>query len=128
MGQFHRDRKRILLVDDENDLLIPIQLALESQGYEVYCAHDGEEAFTLAHTLAPDAMVIDVLMPKKDGLRLCRELRSNPPHEHLRIIMLSAKASAQDESIGGAVGADEYITKPFDMQHLLHRVHVQLTR
>lgn len=116
---------KILIVDDERVLVKGIKFNLEHEGYQVQDAYDGEEAVELAREGGFDLIILDVMMPKIDGLQACMRIRefSNVP-----IIMLTAKGEDTDKIIGFECGADDYITKPFNPVELLARVRSQLRR
>ena len=116
---------KILVVDDERLLVKGIKFNLENEGYEVETGSDGEEAVELARTGRFDLIILDLMMPKIDGLQACMKIRefSNVP-----IIMLTAKGELEDKVNGLELGADDYITKPFEMKEVLARVHAVLRR
>ena len=116
---------RILVVDDEPAVREAIERALHLDGYEVELAGDGAEALQAVEARAPDAMVLDVLMPRVDGLTLTAQIRQESP---VPIILLSAKGEAGDRVIGLRFGADDYIPKPFDPDELVERVRTVLRR
>lgn len=117
--------QKILLVDDEKEILEICRDYLKSSGYEVILAKNGKEGFTEFKREKPDLIVTDVMMPEMDGMDLCRTIRkeSNVP-----IIMLTAKVEEIDKLIGLEIGADDYITKPFSPRELVARVKVVLRR
>ena len=110
---------RVLVVDDDPAILTLLQLNLELEGHEVVAAANGAEAIDAARRLDLDVVLLDVMMPELDGFAVCQELRADPLTEHLRIVFVSAKAQAADMQRGDAVGADAYITKPFDPMELV---------
>ena len=116
---------KILIVDDERVLVKGIKFNLEHEGYQVQDAYDGEEAVELAREGGFDLIILDVMMPKIDGLQACMRIRefSNAP-----IILLTAKSENEDKVLGLNVGADDYITKPFVPMEVLARVRSQLRR
>ncbi|MCL6457792.1 MAG: response regulator transcription factor [Gorillibacterium sp.] len=118
-------KARILVVDDEQPIADIIKFNLEKEGYEVVCAYDGERAVELAFELEPDLILLDLMLPLKDGMDACREIRAklNTP-----IIMLTAKDSEIDKVLGLEMGADDYVTKPFSTRELLARVKAHLRR
>jgi len=115
----------IVVADDDADILDLVSLTLERAGYVVHCARDGEEALELVRRECPDVAVLDVAMPKLDGLEVCRRLRAK---SSVPIIMLTAKAEEIDKVIGLELGADDYITKPFSMREFRSRVKAALRR
>jgi DNA-binding response OmpR family regulator len=116
---------KILVVDDEKLLVKGIKFNLENEGYQVEVGYDGEEAVRLAREGDFDAIILDLMMPKQDGLHACRQIRefSNVP-----IIMLTARSDDMDKLIGFEYGADDYITKPFNILELNARVRALLRR
>jgi two-component system KDP operon response regulator KdpE len=120
-----RERKRILVVDDEPRMIGFIRMNLELEGYQVIEAHDGLEALEAIRTQLPDVVLLDVMMPELDGfetLRMLREFSSVP------VIMLTAKGEEDDKVIGLELGADDYVTKPFGPRELSSRVRAVLRR
>ena len=120
-----RDRRKILLVDDEPRLLDSVRMNLEVEGYEVYEAHDGAEALDKLRKVLPDLVVLDVMMPRMDGLEALAELRR---FSQVPVIMLTVKADDSDVVIGLERGADDYVAKPFSQQVLLSRIRAVLRR
>lgn len=116
---------KILVVDDEKLIVKGIKYNLEQNGYEVVTAYDGEEALRLAHDECLDLILLDIMLPQKDGLTVCREIRafSNVP-----IIMLTAKSEDIDKILGLEYGADDYITKPFNIREVTARIKAILRR
>jgi two-component system, OmpR family, alkaline phosphatase synthesis response regulator PhoP len=110
-------KKKILIADDEPNVLLLVKLALESD-FEIIEAVDGEEALRRAQNEEPDLILLDVMMPRINGFEVCQRLKSNPSHKHIPIIILSAKAQEQDIIQGLDIGADMYLTKPFDPKKL----------
>ena len=118
--------KKILIVEDEMELIQGLKLNLEFEGYDVIWALDGEEGLDKALKEAPDLILLDIMLPKKDGLEVCRELRQQ--NVTIPIIMLTAKGEEVDKVVGLEIGADDYITKPFSVKELLARVKAHLRR
>ena len=118
-------REKILVVEDEENILEAIKYSLTSEGFDVYGAEDGEKGLEMARELAPDLVVLDVMLPKIDGFEVCRMLRKDMD---LPVFMLSAKAEEIDRVVGLEIGADDYITKPFSMRELLLRIKAILKR
>ena len=108
----------MLVADDDEDILTLVALRFRRSGLEVILARDGEEAFELIQTRAPDAAVLDIAMPKLTGLELVRRLRDSEATKTLPIVLLTARAGDKDVELGLEAGADEYITKPFSPQDL----------
>lgn len=116
---------KILVVDDERPIADILKFNLEKEGYEVVCAFDGEEAVRLAFEEDPDLILLDLMLPVKDGMDVCREVRSRLTTP---IIMLTAKDTELDKVLGLELGADDYVTKPFGTRELLARVKAHLRR
>ncbi|NOX97358.1 MAG: response regulator [Nitrospirae bacterium] len=119
---------KILVVDDEPDVLEVVKSRLKLYGFQVITAGDGEEALRQVEREGPDLMLLDVNLPKKDGLEVLRILREDILHRHLPIIMLTAKGDIADKLAGIEAGADDYITKPFDSTELIARTRMILMR
>lgn len=117
--------KKILVVDDEKPIADILEFNLRKEGYEVHCAHDGNEAVEMVEELQPDLILLDIMLPNKDGVEVCREVRKK---YDMPIIMLTAKDSEIDKVIGLEIGADDYVTKPFSTRELLARVKANLRR
>lgn len=116
---------KILVVDDEEPIAKILEFNLIKEGYEVIMAHDGQRAVELAFTENPDLILLDLMLPKKDGMEVCREIRAKL---NVPIIMLTAKNSEIDKVLGLEFGADDYVTKPFSTRELMARVKVNLRR
>jgi diguanylate cyclase (GGDEF)-like protein len=118
----------ILVVDDDPDIARFVEVNLRLHGFEVLVAHDGEQALTMVQDRKPDLAVVDVRMPRVDGLELTRRLRADPMTAALPIILLTAKGLSVDKVVGLTAGADDYIVKPFDTSELVARVRSTLRR
>lgn len=118
----------VLVIDDEQDLLDLLQFNLQQEGYRVLTARDGEAGLALARKQTPDAIVLDLMMPRMDGLEVCRRLRKETPTAGVPILMLTAKADEADKVVGLELGADDYLTKPFSVRELRARVKALLRR
>jgi two-component system, OmpR family, response regulator VicR len=118
-------RGKVLVVDDEKPIAEILRYNLEQEGYDVILAYDGTEAIQQARTQRPDLILLDIMLPKKDGFAVCRDIRrsSNVP-----IIMLTAKDTELDKVLGLELGADDYVTKPFSAREVVARVKAQLRR
>lgn len=116
---------KIIVIDDEKAIVDIIKFNLEKEGYKVITAFDGEEGLKMIEEENPDMAILDVMMPKKDGFQVLKELRVN--HD-LPVIMLTAKEEEVDKVLGLELGADDYITKPFSMRELMARVKANLRR
>lgn len=113
---------KILVVDDEPPIVRLMEFILARQGHEMLVAVNGEQAIEMAQEHSPDLILLDIMMPRIDGYQVAKTLRSDPHHAKIPIIMLSAKAQDEDIRKGLEVGVDEYITKPFSPEHLVHVV------
>jgi DNA-binding response OmpR family regulator len=122
------NRKRILVVDDERDLVDLISYNLQRNGYDVQSAQDGLQAIEMVRRETPDLIVLDLMLPGMDGIEVARQLRSDAATASVPIIMLTAKGEEVDVVVGLALGADDYITKPFSMKILLARLNTVLRR
>ena len=116
------------MVDDDPVIQKLLQVNFEMEGYSVITAGDGEEGLAKAQAAHPDAVVLDVMMPKMDGLEVARRLKNDPDTQSIPIILLSAKAQQADIQAGTATGAEDYLTKPFDPLELLQRVGTLIDR
>lgn len=114
--------KKILIVDDEADLVETIRFPLEKEGYTVLVSYNGEDALNQARKENPDLIILDVMLPKLDGYKVCRLLKFDERYKHIPILMLTAKIQEKDKLLGKETGADEYITKPFDIGELLEKI------
>ena len=110
---------RILIVDDEPFIVETLRFALEKAGYGCLVAYDGEEAMSIARSERPDLILLDIMLPKLNGFQICRLLKSDEAYRAIPIIMLTARTQARDRLLGKEIGADEYITKPFELPDLL---------
>lgn len=117
--------KTILVVDDEKPIADILQFNLIKEGYKVVCAYDGEEALEKVEEVQPDLMLLDIMLPKRDGMEVCREVRKK---YDIPIIMLTAKDSEIDKVLGLELGADDYVTKPFSTRELIARVKANMRR
>jgi two-component system, OmpR family, alkaline phosphatase synthesis response regulator PhoP len=118
--------KRVLVVEDDPSIAIGLRINLESEGYVVHLAEDGEEGLELARTVDPDLIVLDVMLPKRNGLEVLHDLRAEG--RTMPIIILSAKAAEMDKVAGLELGAEDYVAKPFSLAELLARVRAALRR
>ena len=117
--------KTILVVDDEKPIADILQFNLIKEGYKVICAYDGDEALKKVEEEQPDLMLLDIMLPKRDGIEVCREVRKK---YDFPIIMLTAKGSEIDKVLGLEMGADDYVTKPFSTRELIARVKANMRR
>jgi DNA-binding response OmpR family regulator len=114
--------KKVLIADDEPNIVTSLEFLLEKAGYEVKVASTGDEALKLVESFAPDAVLLDVMMPSKSGYVVCQEIRENPAWRDIKIIMLTAKGRDVEIDKGFALGANAYITKPFSTKELVRTV------
>ncbi|MFJ7639724.1 response regulator YycF [Peribacillus sp. NPDC097264] len=117
--------KKILVVDDEKPIADILQFNLKKEGYDVSCAYDGNEALKMVEELQPDLILLDIMLPQRDGMEVCREVRKK---YETPIIMLTAKDSEIDKVLGLELGADDYVTKPFSTREIIARVKANLRR
>lgn len=119
-------KKRILLIEDEADMVYALKLQLEAVNYEVLSAIDGQAGLDVARKEKPDLIILDLMLPKIDGFKICRMLKFDKRYSKIPIIMFTARAQNQDMKLGQEVGADAYIIKPFDAQVLLNKISALL--
>jgi DNA-binding response OmpR family regulator len=115
-------KRRILIVDDEDDLVVVLRLGLEHAGYEVSSAADGEEGLRRVHAAAPDLVVLDLMLPKVDGYKVCRALKFDERFRQIPVVILSARSGEQDRQLARSVGADVFVSKPYEMTDLLGKI------
>jgi DNA-binding response OmpR family regulator len=118
--------KYVLIVDDEPNIVLSLEFLMKKEGYEVRSASNGKEAMDTIAEKIPDLILLDVMMPRMDGYEVCQELRANPAWEDMKIIMLTAKGRDVEREKGLALGADDYVTKPFATQELVSKVKTLL--
>jgi DNA-binding response OmpR family regulator len=118
--------RTILVADDEPSILLSLQFLLQKAGYQVRTARDGEEALQAVEAAAPDLILLDAMMPKRDGYDVCQSLRADPAYRHIPIIMLTAKGRDIERQKGLALGATDYVTKPFSTRELVETVRKHL--
>jgi len=121
-------KSKILIVEDEPSLVEVLSYNLQREGYDVSVAKEGREGLRKAQTHLPDLVILDLMLPGLGGLDICRELRASPRTAGVSILMLTAKGEESDQIVGFAVGADDYVTKPFSVKVLLQRIKVLLRR
>jgi DNA-binding response OmpR family regulator len=119
---------RVLVVDDEADILRLVEIKLRKSGFEVLTAHDGQEGLDLALAERPDLLLLDVMMPRKDGYTVVMEIKEKLGEESPIIILLTARGQEEDVIKGLSCGADDYIIKPFSPRELLARINVILIK
>ena len=113
---------KVLIVDDEPNIVISLEFLMKKEGFEVAVAGDGEEALAKVASFSPDLVLLDVMMPKKSGFEVCEALRADPARAGLRIVMLTAKGRDTEVAKGLALGANAYVTKPFSTKDLVAKV------
>ena len=121
-------RDKVLLVEDERSLTDVLVYNLEREGYEVFVAHDGKDGLRKAQTILPDLVILDLMLPGISGLDICKEIKSAPATSNIPVLMLTSKSEESDQIVGFAVGADDYVTKPFSTKVLLQRIKALLRR
>ncbi len=114
--------KKILLVDDEPDIIELVSVQLETMGYEVIKAADGQQGLDKAHLENPDLIILDLMLPVIDGYKVCRMLKFDEKYKHIPIILFSARTQEEDKKTGKEVGANAFITKPFEPNVLLAKI------
>lgn len=114
--------KHILIVDDEPNIVLSLEFLMRKAGYEVTTARDGEEALAAIEQSVPDLVLLDVMMPRKDGYQVCQHLRERDDLKGLRIVMLTARGRDVEREKGLSLGADDYVTKPFSTQEVVSKV------
>lgn len=115
--------KSILVVDDEPNIVLSLEFLMEKQGYAVRSAYDGEQALEAISESPPDLILLDINMPKLNGYEVCAAVRANPEWNDVRILILTAKGRDVEREKGMAMGADEYVTKPFSTLEVVEKVH-----
>ncbi len=121
-----RDKKKIIVVDDEKTICDALEFLLTNEGYEVIIAHDGEDALLKVQDEDPDLMILDIMMPRMNGLRVSRAIRKDPIYKRLPILILTVMDNKNDKIAGYNSGADEYMVKPFELDELVVRVKCML--
>lgn len=118
--------KKVLIADDESNIVMSLQFLMEAAGYEVRTVADGEAALQVLREFRPDLVLLDVMMPKKNGYEICQAMREMPALQETKVVMLTAKGREIDAEKGLALGADAYVTKPFATKDLVARVKAML--
>ena len=121
-------KQKILIIEDERDLIDVLTYNLTKEGYDVISASDGREGMQRAQLTQPDLIVLDLMLPVMDGLEVCRQIRSDSRTKDIRVLMLTARSEDVDEIVGFNMGADDYVTKPFKVKPLIHRIKALLRR
>jgi DNA-binding response OmpR family regulator len=118
--------QRILIVDDEPNIVVPLEFLMKREGYEVEVAGDGQAALDAIAAGVPDLVILDVMLPKLSGFEVCRRIRADPRWSGLKVLMLTAKGRDQEMEKGLGLGADAYVTKPFSTRDLVARIRALL--
>ena len=118
---------KVLIADDEQNILISLEFLMKREGYQVSVAHDGQEAVDAVAKDKPNLMLLDAMMPKKTGFEVCQEIRSNPDNADIIILMLTAKGRDTDMAKGIALGANAYMVKPLSTKELAQKVRELLS-
>lgn len=121
-------KNKILVVEDQDELVKAIRIRLEQAGYEVVAAYDGQEGLEMVRKEKPDLIILDLMLPKIDGYKVCSMLKHNRRHMKIPIIILTARAQESDEKLGYECGADAFITKPFEHEIVLAKINELLQR
>ena len=124
--QVRRNMKKILIADDEHKILMSLEYSFRKQGYEVFIARDGTEALELLKTITPDAILLDIMMPKLDGYSTLNEIKTMENLNRSKVIFLSAKTNPKDIEKGLELGADAYVTKPYSIKKLIQQIDEML--
>lgn len=114
--------KRILIADDEPNIVVSLEFLMRREGFEVTVASDGEAALREMAAMPPDLILLDIMLPKKDGFEVCQQIRANPDWQGVKVVMLTAKGRDTEVTKGLALGADAYMTKPFSTKDLVAQV------
>lgn len=114
--------KRILIADDEPNIVISLEFLMKREGFEVQVAADGDAALQAIGAQLPDLVLLDIMLPKKDGFEVCQQIRAHPQWRSIKVLMLTAKGRDTEVSKGIALGADAYMTKPFSTRDLVEKV------
>lgn len=115
-------KKRVLIADDEPNIMVSLEFLMQRSGYEIRTAGNGDEALKAAQEFRPHLMLLDVMMPVRNGYEVCQAVRENPGLKGMKIVMLTAKGRELEVAKGLAIGADAYVTKPFATKELLETV------
>lgn len=116
-------QKKVLIIDDEAEMTRLLKIELEQEGFKAFVARDGQEGFSQIRTIMPDVIILDIMMPGMDGYEMLTILKADDATQNIPVILLTAKTREQDIEKGKKLGADSYITKPFDSIQLVREVH-----
>jgi DNA-binding response OmpR family regulator len=118
--------KKVLIADDEPNIVLSLEFLMKQAGYEIRVARDGEEALRCVQEWRPELVLLDVMLPLRDGFEVCQQIREEPETRDTRVIMITAKGREVEVAKGLAVGADAYVTKPFSTKELVAQVRRML--
>lgn len=118
--------KKVLIVDDEPNIVISLEFLMKREGFRVFVAGDGDAALEAIAAEIPDLVLLDVMLPKKNGFEVCQQIRATPAWQGVKVIMLTAKGRDTEVAKGMALGADAYMTKPFSTKDLVAQVKQML--
>lgn len=121
-------KQKLLIIEDDRSLASVVEYSFANSGYEVFCAHDGQDGINQARNKMPDIILLDLMIPVVDGVEVCRQLRAESTTRETPIIMVTAKSEEVDQLIGFSVGADDYVIKPFSVRVLMEKVKTLLRR
>lgn len=121
-------KAKILIIEDERGLVEPLSYNLEREGFEVMVAYEGQDGLRQAQVRLPDLIVLDLMLPVKPGLEVLKELRAGSQTRGISVIVLTAKSEEADQLVGFALGADDYVTKPYSMKVLIERIKKEIRR
>ena len=122
------DKKKLLIVDDEPELLLLMEARLRANGYEIFKAADGQLGLEMAKKEKPDLIILDLMLPKMDGFKVCGLLKKDTRYAYIPILLFSARAQEEDRRLGEEMGADGYLTKPFNPEILLAKIDALLLK
>ena len=114
--------KRILIADDEPNIVVSLEFLMKREGFDVIVAGDGEAALASMAAAPPDLVLLDIMLPKKNGFEVCQDIRADPQWQAVKVVMLTAKGRDTEVAKGLALGADAYVTKPFSTKDLVAQV------
>ncbi|GAA3512704.1 hypothetical protein GCM10022393_28150 [Aquimarina addita] len=115
-------QKKILIVDDEPNIVMSLEYSFKKQDYEVFIARDGSEALHILETQIPDVVLLDIMMPNVDGYQTLKHIKENSRTQNIKVVFLSAKNKASDIEIGLTLGVDKYLTKPFSVKKVIAEI------
>jgi len=115
-------KKKVLIIEDEEEMAYMLKIILKERNYQVINSYDGEEGLKKAYQYKPDLILLDVLLPKIGGYKVCSTLKSNKKYQKIPVVMITAKQEKEDENLSYKIGADAFFTKPFDREKLLKKI------